>query len=93
MMQFLAVAVFTSKREQPDIYESKRTTEKTNLIEKKVNIGIICLDFMDFRKSCVTLEKSLYSFLQKCILVFMNFALTQIILRLPTLILIHFQNF
>ena len=35
MMQFLAVAVFTSKREQPDIYESKRTTEKTNLIAKK----------------------------------------------------------
>jgi hypothetical protein len=40
MMQFLAVAVFTFKREQPDIYESKRTTEETSLIAK-VNIGII----------------------------------------------------
>ena len=78
MMQFLAVAVFTSKREQPDIYESKRTTEETNLIVKKVNYWNHLIRFYELQKNLRVLVKNDFIFfLEKCIVVLMNFALIQ----------------
>ena len=76
MMQFLAVAVFTSKREQPDIYESKRTTEKTNLIAKKVNI------LWTAEKAVCTFEKLLYSFFAEMLCSAHEFCIDPIILGL-----------
>ena len=92
MMQFLAVAVFTSKREQPDIYESKRTTEKKKKSDfKKSQYWNHLVRFHELQ--LVSSLKITLFFFSEIHCSAYEFCIDPIILRLPTLIFYSFSKF